>query len=97
MPDWNFGATLSSPILLDKLFRRLAARKRKFWSLNAIPLRVKKLAVTGRSFAIAASTPINQFSIAGSANDFLFLTSVFSGFSVHSVLNSFSFENHAQV
>jgi hypothetical protein len=48
---------------------------------------VKKRAATGPSFAIAASTPTNPSSIAGSANDrFFFVLSVCSA---SSVLNSF--------
>src|SRR5215831_1227345 len=72
MRDLNFGATLLSQIRSDKSPRKQEAKRKKSSSQNVTPKKVKKRAATGRSFAIAALTPINRFSIAGSANDRLF-------------------------
>src|SRR5260221_9181179 len=63
------GEILSSLIRSAKSPPKQAANKRKFSSSNAIRRKVKRHAATGPSSATAASTRINPFSIAGSAND----------------------------
>jgi len=73
--------------------RKPAAKKKKFSSLNATRQKAKTLAAIGLSCAIAALTPTNPFSIAGSANDFV-SRAVSVSFAL-CVLNASAFENHA--
>src|SRR5258707_10580930 len=69
-PALNSGEILSSLTLSAKSPPKQAAKKRRFLSSNAIRRKAKRHAATGRSSATAASTRINPFSIAGSANEF---------------------------
>src|SRR5205807_1605108 len=68
-PASNSGEILSSLIRSAKSPPKRAAKRKKFSSPNAIRRKAKIHAATGRSSATAASTRINPFSIAGSAND----------------------------